>query len=83
MAFTLASNLGHLVPPGQFFMGAKCSLRPPEYETKLSSQTFWHGLCENAWFPWQLIADLRMGYDYKITLILAVTYPRLLNLKPN
>ena len=22
---------------------------------------FWYGLCENAWFPWQPIVDLRMG----------------------
>ena len=21
----------------------------------------WYGLCENAWFPWQPIADLGMG----------------------
>ena len=21
----------------------------------------WYGLCENAWFPWQPIADLRRG----------------------
>ena len=21
----------------------------------------WFGLCENAWFPWQSIVDLRMG----------------------
>ena len=44
----------------------------------------WYGLCENAWFPWQPIADLRMGVClYKIPHISAVTYPRLLNLNPN
>ena len=34
-----ASNLGYLAPnPGQFFMGAKLSLGPPECETKFSSK---------------------------------------------
>ena len=45
----------------------------------------WFGLCEIAWFLWQLIANLRRGGGsaYKITHISAVTYPRLLNLIPN
>ena len=34
---------------------------PPECETKVSSKNFWFGLSENAWFPWQPIAGLRMG----------------------
>ena len=37
----------------------------------------WYGLFENARFPWQPIADLRMG------VLLAVTHPRLLNLISN
>ena len=43
----------------------------------------WNGLCENAWIPWQPIADLRMRVCHKSTHISAVTYPRLLNLIPN
>ena len=43
----------------------------------------WFGLCENAWFLWQHIANSKKGSAYKITHISAVTYPRLLNLKPN
>ena len=50
---------------------------------EVSSKKIWYGLYENAWFPWQPIADLRMGYAYKSTHISAVTYPRLLNLIPN
>ena len=60
-----------------------CSLGPPEYETKVSSIFFCYVLCENAWFPWQPIADLREGYAYKSTHSSAVIYPRLLNLIPN
>ena len=32
-------------------MGAKLFIRPTECETKMSKN--WHGLSENAWFPWQ------------------------------
>ena len=70
-------------PPGQFFMGAKSFIGPPECETKVSSKKIWFGLCEIAWFLWQPIANLRRGSAYKITPISAVTYPRLLNLIPN
>ena len=41
----------------------------------------WYGY-ENACFPWQSIADFRMGNAYKSTHISAVTYLRLLNLIP-
>ena len=56
-----------------------CLLGPSESETKLFLKKCWYRLCENAWFPWQPIVDLRMSYAYKITRISADTYPRLLN----
>ena len=35
---------------------------PPPLNTKQSCpQKVWYVLCENAWFPWQPKADLRMG----------------------
>ena len=43
----------------------------------------WYGLCENAWFPWQPIADLRMGVCLQKYSYLSVTYPRQLNLLSN
>ena len=72
----------YLAPPGQLLMGAKLFIGTPEYEMKLSKK-IWYWLCENAWFSWQPMAILRMGFAYKITQISAVTYPRLLNLIPN
>ena len=36
---------------------------------------------ENAWFPWQPIADLRMGVCLQSNHISAVTYPRQHNTK--
>ena len=42
-------------------MGAILFIGPPERKTKLSSKQIWYGLCENALFPWQPIADLRIG----------------------
>ena len=52
---------------------------------KRSCLQFWYGLCESesALFPWQHIADLRMGVCLQIPHISAATHPRLLNLKPN
>ena len=43
----------------------------------------WYGLCENAEFLWQPIANLRGGSANKITHISAGTYYRLLSLIPN
>ena len=54
-------NLGYLAPPGQFLMGAKLFIGTPLDAKRRCPQKIWYGLCENAWFPWQPIADLRMG----------------------
>ena len=70
-------------PQDNFSWVPNCSLGPPGWETKVSSNKFWFGLCEIAWFLCQPIANLRRGSAYKITHISAVTYPRLLNLIPN
>ena len=64
-------------------MGAKLFIGTPWMRNGGVLKKIWFGLCENAWFPWQPIADLRWGYAYKSTHISAVTYPRLLNLIPN
>ena len=50
ISHTPASNLGYLAPPSHsenFLRVPNCSLAPPECETKVSSKTFWYGLCEN------------------------------------
>ena len=57
---TPASNLGYLGPTGQFFMGAKLFIGTP-YMQNEGVLKKWYRLCENAWFPWQPIVDLRMG----------------------
>ena len=78
IVYTPAPNLGYVaIPQDNFLWMPKCSLGSTECETKLSSILVW------AMFPWQHIADLRMGVCLKITHISAVTHPRLLNLKPN
>ena len=64
-------------------MGAKLFIGTPSMRNEVVLKD-WYGLCENAWFPWQPIADLRMGgggYAYKS--ISVVTYPKLLNVIPN
>ena len=61
-------------------MGAQLFIR---CETMTSSKINLFGLCENAWFLWQPIADSRMGWAYKITYISAVSYPRQLDVVPN
>ena len=71
-----------LHPPGQCFMGVKLLIGTPCMQNEVDLKK-WYGLFENAWFPWQPIANLRMGFAYKITHISAITYPRLLNLIPN
>ena len=58
---TPASNLSNLAPPGQFFMGAKLFIGTSLDAKRRCLQKNWFGLCENAWFPWQPIADLRLG----------------------
>ena len=50
-----------LHPPGQFFMGAKLFIGTPGMRNKGVLKKFWYWLCENAWLPWQPIADLSMG----------------------
>ena len=58
---TPTSNLGYPAPQDNFSWMPNSLLGPPGCETKVSSKFFWFGLFENAWFPWQPIADLRMG----------------------
>ena len=45
-------------------MGAKLFIGtppPPRNKKRRCPKKNWYGLCENAWFPWRPIADLRMG----------------------
>ena len=70
-------------PQNNFSWVPNCSLGPPGCKTKVSLKQNRFGLCENAWFPWQHITDLRIGVCLKSTHISAVTYPILLNLIPN
>ena len=48
-------------PQDNFSWVPNCLLGPPGWETKVSSKTFWFGLCEIAWFLCQPIANLRRG----------------------
>ena len=48
-------------PQDNFSWVPNCSLGPPGWETKVSSNKFWFGLCEIAWFLCQPIANLRRG----------------------
>ena len=41
-------------------MGAKLFIGTPGMRNEGVLKRFWYGLCENAWFPWQPIADSRM-----------------------
>ena len=59
--YTLASNLGYHAPPRTIFHGYQIVHWRPLDEKRRCPFKDWFGLGENAWFPWQPIADLRMG----------------------
>ena len=53
--YTPSSNLGYLAPQDNL---QGCHI---VHSDPLNAKRTWHGLCENALFPWQPIANLRMG----------------------
>ena len=66
-------------------MGAKLFIGTLLDAKRRYPKLFWYGLCENTWFPWQPIADLRIGlylqnYSY---LSCFLSYTTKLNTKLN
>ena len=58
--FTPASNLGYLALQDNFHWCQNVHWEP-WMRNEGVLKIFWYALCENAWFPWQPIADLRKG----------------------
>ena len=58
---TPASNLGYLAAPRTNFHMCQIVYWNPLNAKQSCSKKLWYGLCENAWFLWQPIANLRMG----------------------
>ena len=47
--------------PWTIFRGCQIVDWDPGMRNGVVLKNIWYGLCENAWFQWQPIADLRMG----------------------